>query len=256
MAWRKAWIDTRWRFFIGLAIAFVAVCGAVAAYGEVQRLLPQLESANLFGTEGRVAAAISEAIEAQRTFRGYIWYSLFADNFTSLGVLFAALLGTGSPLSGAGRGLLFSLALPATRTSWLTARAGTGLAELFVLTLVPSLGLPLFASLFGQHYGFVDSVVHGGLLFVGTSVFFAAALLLGTLFNDVWRPVLITCFGAMVWMFFEQTLLPNGYGLFGVMSGAPYHETGSVPWIGAFVDVALTAALIYLAATHLAKRDF
>jgi hypothetical protein len=255
MLWRKAWIDTRWRFFIGLAIVFVAVCGSVASYDEMQRLLPQLESSNL-EANGRIAAAISEAIEAQRTFRGYIWYSLFADNFASLSVLFAALLGTGNPLSGAGRGLLFSLALPASRTSWLSARAGTGLAELFALTLVPSLALPLFASLFGQHYAFVDSVVHGGLLFVGTSVFFAAALLLGTLFNDVWRPVLITCFGAIVLSFFENTLLPSGYGLFGVMSGEAYFQTGALPWLGAFVSVALTAALIYLAATHLAKRDF
>jgi hypothetical protein len=255
MVWRKAWIDTRWHFFVGLAIVLVAVCGTVASYDEMQRLLPQLESSNV-EANGRVAAAITEAIEAQRTFRGYIWYGLFADNLTFLAVLLAAVLGSGSPFSGAGRGMLFSLALPASRTSWLTARAGTGLAELFALTIVPSLALPLFASLFGRHYGFVDSVVHGGLLFVAASVFLAIALLLGTIFSDIWRPLLITGFVAIVWSFFENTLLPSGYGLFGVMSGDAYFRTGALPWLGASVSVALTAGLIYLAATHLAKRDF
>ena len=58
MVWRKAWIDTRWHFLVGLAIVLVAVCGTVASYDELQRLLPQLESSSV-EANGRIAAALT-----------------------------------------------------------------------------------------------------------------------------------------------------------------------------------------------------
>jgi hypothetical protein len=68
--------------------------------------------------------------------------------------------------------------------------------------------------------------------------------------------VLITCLGAIVLSFFETALLPSGYGLFAVMSGAAFFEDGSIPWIGVAVSLALTAGLLHAAAAQLVKRDF
>ena len=56
-------------------------------------------------------------------------------------VVVAALLGSGSPLVKSGSGSLFSLALPVSRRRWIGTRAGLGLAELFVVTLAPSVAL-------------------------------------------------------------------------------------------------------------------
>jgi hypothetical protein len=254
MAWYKAWLDTRWRFFAGLAIVLVTACWFLMIYEETQRTLQDFESN--FEASGRLAAAVMEAIEAQRTFPGYVWYALFSQNLSSLAVVFAAILGTGSPLSRGGRGVLFSLSLPASRNSWVAARAGTGLAELLGVTLIPSLALPLIASALGRQYAWVDALVHGGLLFVGSSVFFGVAVLLAAFYSDPWRPVLITCFGAVLLQIFENGVLPAGYGVFAVMSGATYFEDGSFPWIGMVVSVALTAGLLYAATAQLAKRDF
>lgn len=254
MAWYKSWLDTRWRFVIGLAVVLVVACGTVFSYAEIQQVLPELDASGV-GTGGRLGEAIQEAFEAQRTFRGYVWFTWFADNLTSLGVLFGALLGSGSPLGSPGRGLLLSLSLPLSRRRWLAARAGTGLVELFVITLAASLPLVAFAPLIGESYGFGDAVVHGASVFAGASVFFGAALLLCTLFNDLWRPLLMTCFGAIA-LGFAETALPSGYGVFALMSGETYFLTGSLPWIGWLASLALTALLILGAARELVYRDF
>jgi ABC-type transport system involved in multi-copper enzyme maturation permease subunit len=170
----------------------------------------------------------------------------------SLATLFAALLGTGSPLTG--RGVLFSLALPVSRTDWLVTRVATGLAELAVLTVVPSLVIAIAAPLVGQHYGFGDALVHSIALFLVSSLFFALAVLLSTLFSDLWRPLLLTCAAALV-VGTVDYVLPSG-GLFAVMSAQLYFETGSLPLIGLLVSVAASAALLYAARWKLTHRDF
>jgi hypothetical protein len=216
----------------------------------LQNLLPTIGAANV--PDGPLTAAIEEAVAIQRTFRGFVWYQWFDGNLMSLATLFAALLGTGSPLTG--RGVLFSLALPVSRTDWLVTRVATGLAELAVLTVVPSLVIAIAAPLVGQHYGFGDALVHSIALFLVSSLFFALAVLLSTLFSDLWRPLLLTCAAALV-VGTVDYVLPSG-GLFAVMSAQLYFETGSLPLIGLLVSVAASAALLYAARWKLTHRDF
>ena len=40
MLWYKSWLETRWRFLIGLALLMLSACGTVLAYPAVQELLP------------------------------------------------------------------------------------------------------------------------------------------------------------------------------------------------------------------------
>ncbi len=40
MLWYKSWLETRWRFLIGLAILILSVVGTVLAYPRVTKLLP------------------------------------------------------------------------------------------------------------------------------------------------------------------------------------------------------------------------
>jgi hypothetical protein len=248
----KSWLDTRWRFLIGLALLVMAACAIVFSYQQLQALLSGATNANVGGALG---AAIEEARAVQGTYRGFVWSQWFEQNSSNLVTLFAALLGSGSALSTPGRGLLFTLALPLSRGHWLGARAATGLAELFALALVPSLAIALLSPvLIGEHYAFGDALVHGICVFVAGSVFFGTAMLLSTMFNDVWRPLLLTCLIAIGVRVVELIFVTDG--LFAVMSAESYFLGGSLPWIGLLVSALLTLALMYAAAVNVARRDF
>ena len=130
----------------------------------------------------------------------------------------------------------------------------TGLAELLALALLPSLVIALLSPLVGEHYAVGDALVHGICVFVVASVFFGTAALLSTMFNDVWRPLLLTCLVAIIVAAAEQTLVADG--LFAVMSAKSYFLDGSLPWVGLLVSVLLTLTLLYAAVANLARRDF
>src|SRR5436309_7227925 len=121
MLWYKSWLETRWRFVIGLGLLMLSACGTVLAYPEVMKLMPMTPDLNLSGEIGR---RIKEAAELSREYRGYVWSSWFRGNMPQMWVLFAVLLGTGGLLSqSSGGGALFTLSLPTTRNRLLGVRA-------------------------------------------------------------------------------------------------------------------------------------
>lgn len=140
MVWYKSWLDTRWRFLIPLAILVVNICGLVFEYSHVANVLPTLHADGV--GDGPLGRAIQEAIEAERTYNGFIWYQWFRQNLMQMGTVFAIFLGSGSLLSGATGGTTFTLSLPVSRNRWLAVRVVMGLAELLTLAVVPSLAIP------------------------------------------------------------------------------------------------------------------
>src|SRR5436190_153063 len=139
MLWYKAFLDTRGRFLIGLALLPCAAIFMVLTYPRVAALLPTVSGID---TSGPIGQQIGEAIELARNYRGYVWSQWFRQTPTSTPALFAALLGTGGLVSASG-GSLFMLSLPATRMQLMAVRAGSGLAQWLVLALVSSLAIPL-----------------------------------------------------------------------------------------------------------------
>ncbi len=251
MLWYKSWLETRWRFLIGLALLMCSAGAIVLTYPRVKELLPLVPAVEVGGELGR---RIREAMELSREYRGFVWAQGFSQNFPQMGTLFAVLLGTGGLLSGGAA--LFTLSLPATRAQLLRVRAATGLAEWLVLALVPSLLIPLLSPAIGESYSIGSALAHGVCLFLAGGVFFSLALLLSTLFGDIWRPLLITLAIAAGLVLFEQLTPLAGRGIFGVMSGESYFRTGSMPWAGLFVSAAASAAMLYGASVNLERRDF
>jgi ABC-type transport system involved in multi-copper enzyme maturation permease subunit len=190
----------------------------------------------------------------QSTFNGYVWSQWFGGNLTTLATLFAAILGSGSPLSGSARGVTFSLALPVSRKRWLTTRTALGLAELLVLILVPSLLIVLLAPIIGQNYDLTAAVVHSLGVFIVGAAFFACALLLSTIFSGVLRPLLITCAIAFVIGMLEALFVQRG--VFATMAAESYFRGGAVPLIGWLVSIVVTAGLLYAAARNVEAQDF
>ena len=262
MVWAKAWHDTRWRFAIFFAVLVALACFLVFEWPRAQSLLATLDPSAIGGVHPPAAVdetvrnAIAEAIAAEQTFRGYVWYQWFDQNFATCIVLFAALLGSGSALSTSGRGRLFSLALPVARGRWLKTRAAIGVAQVFALALVPSLLIPLLAPVVGESYSVTDALVHGGLIFVLGSVFFALAMLASAIVDDFGRAIVITAVIALVVGVVELGLLPRGHGLFHALTGGAYFRAGTLPWLELVLGIALTGALIYGAVAYLARRDF
>jgi ABC-type phosphate/phosphonate transport system permease subunit len=87
-------------------------------------------------------------------------------------------------------------------------------------------------------------------------VFYSLAFLLSAVFDDFWRPMLITCAVAL-----SQTLVGALVGLpfsgvLRVMSAESYFRTGQIPWAG--LGVAVTAGLVMLSAAVaiVERRDF
>lgn len=257
MLWHKAWLETRWRFISAIVILTMLAGSSVYGYLTMLKLLPELASttASPVAESSGVAAAIREAIEVQKDFRGFIWYRTFRDNLTNMGVFFAILLGCGGLLSESSKGsALFTLALPVTRRQLLSARAGTGLAQCFAITMVPPLVIPILAPSIGQRFSVVDALAHGTCLFVVAAVFFSLASFLSTLFADIWRP-LLTAVGIACLLAIASFAVPQ-LDVFSVMSGESYFKTGSLPWTGFLTSAVIATALLYSAAETLERRDF
>src|SRR5689334_18464510 len=245
MLWHKAWLETRWRFINALVILTMLAGGGVYDYLATQRLMPRLNaSTSTPAAEATgVGALIREAIEAQKTFQGFIWYQTYRQLMTQMGVFFAILLGCGGLLSESSKGsALFTLSLPVTRRQLFNARAGAGLAELFALAMLPPLAVPILAPVIGQHFSIVDALVHGLCLFIVAAVFFSLASFLSTLFGDIWRPLLIAIGIACV-VAFVSFAIPQ-LRIFTVMSGESYFRTGSLPWAGLLVSAVIATALL------------
>src|SRR5206468_435339 len=113
MLWYKSWLDTRWRFLIGLALLMLAAAGAVFTYPKVLQLMPMVPT----DVGGELGRRVREAAQLSREYRGYIWSQWFRQTPTQLGTLFAVLLGSGGLFGhGSGDGALFTLSLPVSRS--------------------------------------------------------------------------------------------------------------------------------------------
>ena len=251
MLWYKAFLDTRGRFLVGLVLLPCAAIFMVLAYPRVVALLPAVSGID---TSGAIGQQIGEAIELARDYRGYVWSQWFRQTPTSTSALFAALLGTGGLVSASG-GSLFMLSLPATRMQLMAVRAGSGLAQWLVLALVSSLAIPLSSPAIAESYHVGAALVHAVCVFAGGAVIYSLALLLSTLFGDLWRPWLITLAIAAPIAFAEQ-MAHSSVGLSAVMTGEHYFRTGEVPWAALTFAAAVSAALLYAAALNFTRRDF
>jgi hypothetical protein len=205
---------------------------------------------------GMVAAAIREALELSRSFRGYVWLNAFSQNLSQLGTLFAILLGGGA-LRTEAPGTLYTLSLPCSRRALMVTRAATGLAELLAITILPAVAIAVFAPAVGEQYSLVDALVHGTCLFAGTAVFFSLTFLLSTAFPDPWRPLVIACGIAVVIGLVETifgTVVPGG--IFHVIHGESYFRGDGIPWLALGAVAAISLVLLRLAIAAIERQDF
>jgi ABC-type transport system involved in multi-copper enzyme maturation permease subunit len=256
MLWHKVWLETRSRFAIALALLVVMAVAAVFEYPAVSRLISH--GGVRVDPNGALGRVVADALSIEKDFRGFIWVQWHRQNLTQMWTLFAAILGSGGLLPrGTASGVLFTMSLPVSRQRLIAVRAAAGLAELLILATLPTLFIVLLSPLIGESYRVIDVLVYGICLFLGGAVFYSLALLLSTVFDDFWRPLLLACslafalgLGALV----LNDLPP--FSVFQVMSAESYFRSGQVPWFGLFVSSALSVGLLYGAAASFEQRDF
>jgi hypothetical protein len=254
MLWYRSWLETRWRFVIGLALLPISAAGSVIAYPRLLALLPLAEQVN---TDDLIGRRIAEAAQVMGTYRGYIWSQWFAQNMTETWAFFAVLIGTGGLLAqSSGGGALFTLSLPATRDRLIGVRAATGLAEVAILAFAPGVVISALSPIVGQSYSLVDALAHGAFMLIAGSVFFSLAFYLSSVFTDIWRPVLIAVGVSFAIRFLEEFADFAGYGPAGLMSGERYFRGLGVPWIGLLLSVVVSSMLLFAAGRNIARQDF
>jgi hypothetical protein len=86
MLWYKAWLDTRWRFAIGLVILMLSGCAAVLGYPEAVKALAHVSQID--GESGRPIYGNAALIP---DYRGYVWSVWFRQTMRELWALFAVL---------------------------------------------------------------------------------------------------------------------------------------------------------------------
>jgi ABC-2 type transport system permease protein len=254
MLWYKAWLETRWRFVIGLVVLVCSAAGLILFYPRALQLvtaMPQLE------VGGPLGVRIQENVTLAREYRGYVWSQWFRQTLPQTGTLFAVLLGSGGVLASTAGPRMFTLSLPVSRGRLLGTRTAAGLLELFVLFLASALALPLTSPAVGETYSVGAAMVHGGCAFVAASVFYSIACYLSTVFTDMWRPPLVAIGVAIALNALEYVLhAASLYGVFGVMRGETYFRTGSLPWLGLLASAGASAALLYGSMLNMRRQDF
>jgi hypothetical protein len=253
MLWYKAWRDTRWRFLIGLGLLIFTALLSVLIYDSVRG---ELRLVLIAGAKGPLAAEINRVNQLSATFRGYIWVQFISQNLFNLWIVFAVLLGAEAPLSQR-RAAAFTLSLPVSRRRLCSVRIATDLAELGALALIPMLLVVLLAPAVGQTYALGDAVVHGMHMVAGGAVFYGLALLLSTVFDDRWRPIIIPLAVAVV-IILCKTFIPASapFSPAGVMNGESYFRTGTPAWAGLLIWLGVSIGLLYRAARSVELRDF
>jgi ABC-2 type transport system permease protein len=253
MLWYKAWLETRWRFLVGMGLLLLFAGLGVAARPAVANM--QVEIPNL---GGRLGELVREGLALMNSYRGYVWSQWFGKNLLQFWTLFAVLIGVGGlATERAGGVALWTLSLPVTRRRLLAVRAGVGALELLALAVVPSLVVCLLSPLIGESYPITEALFYSLMLYLGGAFFYGLALLLSTIFQDQLKAVLAGLSVAVVMGLLS--LISEGatrYSVYRVMTAQSYFTGGAPPWAGLLVCLAAGALMFFVSLRLLERRDF
>ena len=257
MLWYKSWLDTRWRFLIGLALLMLSAVGVVFDYPR-HRSAPAARADDRRRRPARPADQ-GRAGGAAHVPRLRLVRNGSAQNLPHLldAVCGAARQRRAVSLTRRQRRAVHALA--AGRAAALARRPG-GDRRSPSCSRSPSSPRCSFRCSRPASDRATPSAACSSTAPACSSAgaaFFSLAFLLSTVFNDLWRPLLIAC-GAAIALALGEFLTPgaSNVGIFGVMTGESYFRTGAIPWAGLAVSVAASAAMLYGADVNIAHHDF
>ena len=249
MLYYKAWLETRTRFFVAVAVTLAVCLFWTLAHtwieGNWQRDLiehPDWQNPPWF-------------LRAMRDYPFFLWHFVYAEMFQKIWVILAVLLGIGGLSREAAHGTAgFTLSLPVSRFKLFRTRALIAVGELFILSVLALATIVVGSRIMSLPYPIGHGVTHLGTMFAGGLVFLAASLCLTEFAEGEHTPVLIAL-GAVGLLYFMMQPYIDGAPLdwFAVpfaipkLMAGPADITGArdIAWGGMFASLA--AAVIFVA---------
>ena len=253
MLWQHAFLETRWRFLIGLVILPVSAAFIALGYPQVIALSQNVTAV----PDTALGREIATAMEMAKRYDSYVWSEWFQQNGAQLGSFFAVIIGTGGLLSQGAAARLFTLSLPVSREQLLGARAAVGLGQVLALALAPALVIVLLSPIIARSFPVLDALAYALCAFAGCAVFFSLAFLFSSMFENVWAPVVLAlCAGAALRALDQITGGAGGFSLLRMMHGDAYFNGQGLPWPMLLVSTGLSLALLYAGSRLIARKDF
>ena len=251
MLWYKAWTETRWFFRIGLGFLLASALGLYAGYPDdyTQRF-----------PNGAIAVGAEQVRALLHDGHTYIWLSWFGTSLLlGLSLLSLALASTGivrNPEGGAAPGVTYALSMPVSRRKLAGVRLATGVLELAVAAILPTLLVCLLAPTQGQSFTVRDGMTHALLAMSGATAFYALFVLFSAVLGELSKAVIG---GAVLFLYGTFTFLTNGvrtFSVFRLMTGDTYFLRGEIPWPGILASLTFAAVLMYASVRIVEQRDF
>jgi ABC-type transport system involved in multi-copper enzyme maturation permease subunit len=165
--WYKAWLESRWRFAICLALLMV-IFGADTYQADLN--MPRMGI-------------------LPHEFNKYVW-KMYFTRFQLLWILSALVLSMGGLVSERATGTSdFSLSLPVSRRRWNAVRGGMAAAQVFLLALAPVAVVPLVAAMIGRSYPVWEAARFSLLIFLTGLFILALGLLYSSCFSGQYAGV-------------------------------------------------------------------
>ena len=237
----KAWLETRGRFISAAVVLTILGVSTVV--------------------RARATIAGWESVHSSETmsYPLYIWLSLSHGFLQFLWIIAAVVLGLGGLLRERAAGSsAFTLAIPVSRSTHVTARALVGAAEAVVLGFIPGVIVVVLSPLAGFTYPLGQALIFGGLIVSAGMIFYCLGFFLSHLLHGEYAApgVGLGLIGAF-WVF---TKIPrfSALNVFDAMDGK-LNLVGYTFFMGASYPVAtiaasLTCATLFVAMSGLRMR--
>ncbi len=249
--WYKSWTETRWFFGLGLVFLLSNAFALYVGYPD--------DPAQRF-PNGALAVGADQARALLHDGRAYIWLSWFGTSLLlGLSCLALALASTGivrNPDGGAAPGVTYVLSMPVSRRKLAGVRVATGILELAVAAILPSLLVCALAPTQGQSFPVGRGMIHALLATIGVTSLYGLFVFLAVTLGELAKAV---AGGAFLLLYGAVTFLTSGvrrYSVFRLMTGDTYFLGGGIPWLGVAASIAVAATLMYASVRIVERRDF
>ena len=238
MLWYKAWLETRSRFLISL-IGMVALCSVLVLHGD-----------------RNVAYEVSSDYYNFVLFEGHqilVMMWTLAVTLTMMGGLLRE-KATGSSS--------FTLALPVSRRRLMVVRICTGLAQAFMLAIVPWVAMFSVSSIFGKTHSFSQAGCYLVLLLGGGLLFFAVAVLVSSVISGEYTAPAVSFGAVIVTAVALSSSALRRYSPWEFMTGARYRIEQTnllslpIPWLQAAIYMFVAGLLLAISVRAIQRREF
>jgi ABC-type transport system involved in multi-copper enzyme maturation permease subunit len=245
MLYYKAWLESRVRFLAAAAVQSLYCVTFIQ----------------------RARIDFPPALEPTLTYTGHVWRGIYNGLDLVVFIIMAALLGLGGLEREREVGTDgFTLALPLSRVQLLRPRVVVAMLEMAVLAAIPLVVVPWASSSIGREYPVVDAA-RFAMLFAIIGTLWVAAVVLGSVALSGYASLVAALLAPAICAAASSGTLFRAYPYaspFNVMNGArlPFLNrttalvAGPLPWTALIAFVAVSAALLSVAAAVASRKDF